>query len=142
MENFPGDSGTSLEGGRLRNRRRFRSRKRRKITLPAVEEDDNDEPVVPVVSHPSRVASRVKNKGAIANLPVPILPTNNKGILAPVDPQTSFTSLGVTPWLVRSLRSMAIKAPTGIQKGCIPEIIKGRDCIGGSKDFHTIRSAR
>lgn len=28
---------------------------------------------------------------------------------------------------------MAIKKPTGIQKGCIPEIIKGRDCIGGSR---------
>jgi ATP-dependent RNA helicase DDX49/DBP8 len=28
---------------------------------------------------------------------------------------------------------MAIKRPTGIQKGCIPEILKGRDCIGGSR---------
>ncbi|KAK5148992.1 putative RNA helicase [Oleoguttula sp. CCFEE 6159] len=28
---------------------------------------------------------------------------------------------------------MAIKRPTGIQKGCIPEILEGRDCIGGSR---------
>jgi ATP-dependent RNA helicase DDX49/DBP8 len=28
---------------------------------------------------------------------------------------------------------MAIKRPTSIQKGCIPEILKGRDCIGGSR---------
>jgi len=28
---------------------------------------------------------------------------------------------------------MAIRRPTGIQKLCIPEILKGRDCIGGSR---------
>jgi len=39
----------------------------------------------------------------------------------------------VHPWLVQSLSNMAIKRPTGIQKGCIPEILKGRDCIGGSR---------
>jgi ATP-dependent RNA helicase DDX49/DBP8 len=53
--------------------------------------------------------------------------------LAPTDPDTSFDSLGVRPWLVQSLANMAIKRPTGIQKGCIPEILKGRDCIGGSR---------
>ena len=31
------------------------------------------------------------------------------------------------------MANMAIKRPTGIQKGCIPEILKGRDCIGGSR---------
>ncbi|KAK4990200.1 putative RNA helicase [Elasticomyces elasticus] len=47
--------------------------------------------------------------------------------------QSSFATLNVDPWLVASLANMAIKRPTGIQKGCIPEILKGRDCIGGSK---------
>ncbi|RAL62269.1 hypothetical protein DID88_004836 [Monilinia fructigena] len=47
--------------------------------------------------------------------------------------QTTFAALGVKPWLVGSLGAMAIKRPTGIQKGCIPEILKGRDCIGGSR---------
>lgn len=55
------------------------------------------------------------------------------GILAPIDYNTTFESLGVSPWLVQSLASMAIKRPTGIQKGCIPEILKGKDCIGGSR---------
>ena len=45
----------------------------------------------------------------------------------------TFAKLGVAPWLVASLSTMAIKRPTGIQKGCIPEILKGRDCIGGSR---------
>jgi len=54
-------------------------------------------------------------------------------VLAPTDPTTSFESLNLRPWLVRSLANMAIKRPTGIQKGCIPEILKGKDCIGGSR---------
>jgi ATP-dependent RNA helicase DDX49/DBP8 len=46
---------------------------------------------------------------------------------------SGFASLGVTPWLSASLASMEIKKPTGIQSACIPEILKGRDCIGGSR---------
>ena len=46
---------------------------------------------------------------------------------------SSFESLQVPPWLVHSLKSMAITNPTEIQRSCIPEILKGRDCIGGSK---------
>lgn len=46
---------------------------------------------------------------------------------------TTFADLGVVPWLSMSLAAMAIQRPTGIQKGCIPEILKGRDCIGGSR---------
>ncbi|WEW55216.1 Putative RNA helicase [Emydomyces testavorans] len=46
---------------------------------------------------------------------------------------SSFASLGLAPWLVGSLSAMAIKRPTAIQRACIPEILKGRDCIGGSR---------
>ncbi|KAI9827963.1 MAG: putative RNA helicase [Phylliscum demangeonii] len=46
---------------------------------------------------------------------------------------TDFTSLGVQPWLVRTLASMAIRRPTAIQRACIPPILAGRDCIGGSR---------
>lgn len=46
--------------------------------------------------------------------------------------ESSFASLNVAPWLVGSLSTMAIRKPTAIQKACIPEILKGRDCIGGS----------
>ncbi|KAF3932898.1 hypothetical protein ABW19_dt0209189 [Dactylella cylindrospora] len=44
-----------------------------------------------------------------------------------------FASLGVKPWLVTSLGAMAIKRPTPIQASCIPEILKGKNCIGGSR---------
>lgn len=44
-----------------------------------------------------------------------------------------FEGLGVSRGLVRALDNMAIRTPTPIQSGCIPEILKGRDCIGGSR---------
>ncbi|EDO17298.1 hypothetical protein Kpol_1062p5 [Vanderwaltozyma polyspora DSM 70294] len=44
-----------------------------------------------------------------------------------------FKSLGLSRWLVESLNAMRITHPTAIQKHCIPEILKGRDCIGGAK---------
>lgn len=47
--------------------------------------------------------------------------------------QSTFGALNVSPWLVGSLTTMAIRRPTAIQKACIPEILKGRDCIGGSR---------
>ncbi|KAL1964104.1 hypothetical protein VTN77DRAFT_7522 [Rasamsonia byssochlamydoides] len=46
---------------------------------------------------------------------------------------STFASLNVAPWLVSSLSNMAIRRPTAIQRACIPEILKGRDCIGGSR---------
>jgi ATP-dependent RNA helicase DDX49/DBP8 len=96
------------------------SRKRRK-TSPT-----GDPPPIHITSAPSRIKPKTRNDA-----------TNNQAsngvILAPIDPQTSFASLGVKPWLVGALGAMAIKRPTGIQKGCIPEILKGRDCIGGSR---------
>ncbi|OJJ51630.1 hypothetical protein ASPZODRAFT_88216 [Penicilliopsis zonata CBS 506.65] len=47
--------------------------------------------------------------------------------------ESTFSTLNVAPWLVGSLTTMAIRRPTAIQKACIPEILKGRDCIGGSR---------
>lgn len=55
------------------------------------------------------------------------------GPTAPADADTTFATLGVVPWLSQSLASLAIKRPTAIQKATIPEILKGRDCIGGSR---------
>lgn len=94
------------------------SRKRRRVFPP------RDEPLLPTTSVPSRVKTKPK---------APQTPANNAATLAPTDPNTTFESLNVKPWLVRSLDAMAIRRPTGIQKGCIPEILKGRDCIGGSR---------
>ena len=49
------------------------------------------------------------------------------------DEKATFATLGVDAWLIASLSNMAITRPTRIQKASIPEIIKGRDCIGGSR---------
>lgn len=45
----------------------------------------------------------------------------------------SFTDLGAHKWLTETLNSMKINTPTPIQTACIPQILKGRDCIGGAK---------
>lgn len=103
------------------------SRKRRKISSGQIQDDDQDD-----TSIPSRIPLLSRVKARIGgNVDNAIAPTN--AILVPTDSQTTFESLHVKPWLVSSLNSMAIKQPTGIQKGCIPEILKGRDCIGGSR---------
>jgi len=104
----------------------------------AVDDDEDDEddegngsgsfkPTMTAIAAPSRIkrAAQATTNGT------PTIPQNR--IQAPVDPNTTFSSLQVRPWLVQSLGNMAIKRPTGIQKGCIPEILKGRDCIGGSR---------
>ncbi|CAK7222961.1 Putative RNA helicase [Sporothrix bragantina] len=54
-------------------------------------------------------------------------------LAAPTDPNTTFDAINVKPWLVQSLSNMAIRRPTAIQKGCIPAILRGHDCIGGSR---------
>jgi ATP-dependent RNA helicase DDX49/DBP8 len=102
------------------------SRKRRKVSSEKdLDLDRNDNPLPSRLSAPSRIKAQLNET----------LPNKNEPsheILAPRD-HTTFQSLNVKPWLVGSLSSMAIKRPTGIQKGCIPEILKGRDCIGGSR---------
>ncbi|VEU20973.1 DEKNAAC101851 [Brettanomyces naardenensis] len=45
----------------------------------------------------------------------------------------SFKSIGLPGWLIDSLHAMRITVPTPIQTATIPEILKGRDCIGGAK---------
>lgn len=117
-------------------------RKRRRVSPRPEEEDDEDDiPKAPVsfISAPSRI----KRNFISEQTEKPQKPSNEDsapsadvfggGTTAPTDPNTTFESLGVHPWLVQSLSNMAIKRPTGIQKGCIPEILKGRDCIGGSR---------
>lgn len=96
------------------------SRKRRKISP-----FQDDQPQFRTLSVPSRVKSRINREVDTY--------TNPGAIFAPIDPQTTFSALDVKPWLVGSLGAMAIKRPTGIQKHCIPEILKGRNCIGGSR---------
>ncbi|KAK3723491.1 putative RNA helicase [Vermiconidia calcicola] len=56
-------------------------------------------------------------------------------ILASTDSSgpTTFPSLGVENWLTTSLSHLSIKTPTRIQSACVPPILSGRDCIGGSR---------
>lgn len=46
---------------------------------------------------------------------------------------TSFSSLGISPMLIRSLASLQIKVPTPIQSLTIPSVLSGRDLVGGAQ---------
>lgn len=39
--------------------------------------------------------------------------------------RSTFSSLGVEPFLCKALQAMAIRKPTGVQAACIPPILKG-----------------
>lgn len=108
------------------------SRKRRKLSPEAEdgnEESDSDADVLsPAITSTSAQLSRVGVKRKAGATKVEQIDNASKK-----DEGTSFATLNVSPWLVSSLAGMAIRRPTGIQKGCIPEILKGRDCIGGSR---------
>jgi ATP-dependent RNA helicase DDX49/DBP8 len=105
------------------------SRKRRK-TASEVDQSSLD-----VAKAPGFVStsSRIKPKGR-ESLQPPSRAQPSVGIMPKSESRTgSFAAIDVAPWLVSSLASMEIKRPTGIQAACIPEILKGRDCIGGSR---------
>ena len=77
----------------------------------------------------SRIKKSVSTHGHSLQSPAVLIPSSAPSTLT----DSSFESLEVSPWLVHSLNSMAITNPTEIQRSCIPEILRGRDCIGGSK---------
>jgi len=106
------------------------SRKRRRLSPTAQDKSDtetNSAPKLPVSTTISRV--KAKQQGP------PATKDSDSVSITPALPKEklSFASIDVAPWLVASLASMEIKKPTGIQQACIPEILKGRDCIGGSR---------
>ncbi|KMU79703.1 ATP-dependent RNA helicase dbp8 [Coccidioides immitis RMSCC 3703] len=110
--------------------------KRRRLSDSESSEDD---PFVP--QQPLPTLSRIKKKSDLsaakgpdrnADQPDPVTAKDAFAMgLQSMD--SSFSSLGLAPWLVGSLSAMAIRRPTAIQRACIPEILKGRDCIGGSR---------
>lgn len=103
------------------------SRKRRLLAVP------RDQSPLRSPSPALKTLSRIKPRKPTASvessksLKFPIV---SNGKL--VDGSATFASLDVAPWLIASLSAMAVKRPTAIQKGCIPEILRGRDVIGGS----------
>lgn len=115
-----------------------RATKRRRVSVSS--EDSDVEAAAPAPLPPFPTLSRIKKKQ-----PQNASEENNKKLEE--EPVTSkdaleiglqvtdstFSTLNVAPWLVNALSTMAIRRPTAIQRACIPEILKGRDCIGGSR---------
>ena len=102
-------------------------RKRRRLSQEA--ESVEDSPRKPQVLH---TESRIKprKEGSPKPLISEEIQLRNGKV---VDATSSFATIGVAPWLIASLAAMAIQRPTTIQKGCIPQILNGKDVIGGSK---------
>lgn len=114
-----------------------RPAKRRRVSVSSNDSDDSDtENYTPIAPLPT--LSRIKKKSdvsAASNAPSneePVSSRDARDIGLQVTDST-FATLNVAPWLVKSLSTMAIRRPTAIQKSCIPEILKGKDCIGGSR---------
>ncbi|KAK9799152.1 putative ATP-dependent RNA helicase DBP8 [Seiridium cardinale] len=113
-------------------------RKKRKVSLQVEVDPEDDEPyqtsVISSIQAPSRIGRKSEAQATKTQRPdqtaVASIPTTTS---VPVDTNTTFGALSLRPWLVQSLSNMAIKRPTGIQKACIPQILNGRDCIGGSR---------
>lgn len=108
-----------------------RAPKRRRLSESSV-----DSYVAPA---PLPTLSRIKKKDAKDDKPATTTENDNPVLIRDAleiglqDEESSFKALNVSPWLVGSLTTMAVRKPTAIQKACIPEILKGRDCIGGSR---------
>ncbi|KAK4241671.1 ATP-dependent RNA helicase DBP8 [Achaetomium macrosporum] len=115
------------------------SPRKRRRTSPAVHDDDGDDDEPKIIQSAFNVPSRIKRNKPQAESKVAAARPNDtqaepaSRITAPLDANTTFESLGVRPWLVQSLANMAIKRPTAIQRESIPMLLKGRDCIGGSR---------
>jgi ATP-dependent RNA helicase DDX49/DBP8 len=107
-------------------------RKRRRTLPETVADSDPKTRFISTVSVPSRIR-RVEKQTPTQTTAMTPPPGPTPGITAPIHADVAFESLGVNPWLVQSLANLAIKRPTGIQKATIPELLKGRDCIGGSR---------
>lgn len=103
------------------------------------EDEDPEKEKVPAPA-PLPTLSRIKKKGTDDQ---PTATTNNANEnpefirdaieIGLQSAESSFKALKIAPWLVGSLTTMAVRKPTAIQKACIPEILSGRDCIGGSR---------
>jgi ATP-dependent RNA helicase DDX49/DBP8 len=108
-----------------------RASKRRRLSESDEEDDEYVAPApLPTVSRIKKKDETKKPEPTEEEDPVTIRDALEIGLRAE---ESTFGALNVSPWLVGSLTTMAIRRPTAIQKACIPEILKGRDCIGGSR---------
>ncbi|KAL4970086.1 ATP-dependent RNA helicase DBP8 [Aspergillus stella-maris] len=111
----------------------IRAPKRRRLS-----ESSNDSYTAAPAPLPLPSLSRIKKKGSAP--PAPAAQDNENPVLIKDAleiglnaEESSFKKLDVAPWLIGSLTTMAVRKPTAIQRACIPEILNGRDCIGGSR---------
>jgi ATP-dependent RNA helicase DDX49/DBP8 len=113
------------------------SRKRRRHSSEP--EVQKPAPTAQVFSAPSRIKARTSENRNRQTTTVEGSATgaeftsSSARLLTPTDATATFNDIGVSPWLVKSLSNVAIKRPTAVQKLCIPEILKGRNCIGSSR---------
>lgn len=106
-----------------------RATKRRRLSTSS--DDSYVAPApLPTISRIKKKNTATADKEAKAESPVTSRDALEIGLQTT---DSSFQTLNVAPWLIGALSAMAIKRPTAIQKACIPEILKGRDCIGGSR---------
>lgn len=139
-----GEDSDSLDSDGPRKRRRTSPEADAKTD--GLEEDDDDEEeeeeekpkvkITPAFNVPSRIKRTQpgdKKAGQQVEATREAHPEPVSRVTAPTDAHTTFDQLGVRPWLVQSLANMAIKRPTAIQRESIPMLLKGRDCIGGSR---------
>ncbi|GES58436.1 dead box ATP-dependent rna helicase [Aspergillus terreus] len=111
-----------------------RAPKRRRLS----ETSDDDEYVaapapLPTLSRIKKKEPKDENKTASTETDNPVLIKDALEMGLQDAGESSFKALNVAPWLIGSLTTMAVRKPTAIQRACIPEILKGRDCIGGSR---------
>ena len=121
------------------------SSKQKQADSDSESESDSNEPIP--APAPLPVASRIKKKETQNIGREGVNTSTTTATAGPENPvsigdalelglqstESTFSTMGVTPWLLGSLSNMAIRRPTAIQKACIPEILRGRDCIGGSR---------
>lgn len=99
-------------------------------SMPSLEESP---PIEPSMSRVARTKRKDRSRSHINNVDIKPFTDAEFSNGKLVDKKSSFGTVEVAPWLLVSLAAMEIKRPTAIQKACIPEILAGKDVIGGSK---------
>ena len=133
------DSGASSIHSERKEVNQNGSRKRRRLSPTESDGSDSEPEVTQQKIAPMATASRIQPSISRIKAKPTSTPTTNDSVSSTIaaaqkgNEKSTFADLNVSPWLVSSLANMAIKNPTRIQSAAIPEILAGRDCIGGSR---------
>lgn len=80
-------------------------------------DDSDDDIATPVTVHDLPERIRMSSKKILAQIP-------EKGASIP-SATTDFVDLGISPTLIRALKTMSIRKPTPVQAACIPSLLAG-----------------